>query len=328
MFNTKKLILQTRNLGKQFTEADGRLLNACQNINLNVYQGKTLAIVGESGCGKSTLVKIIMGMTKPSSGNIFFHGEDLTKFNKKQRRESYQKMQMVFQDPYGTFHPKMQVIDILTEPLRNYKRLKRKDREEKAKELLRMVELPEDALYCYPRNMSGGQRQRIGIARALSLEPELLLCDEATSALDVSIQKTILSLLVKMQKERNLSMVFICHDLALVAAIAHEVAVMYVGHVVELLPGEKVAKEALHPYTKALVDSVFSVSKPDGHEITELKGEVPSPLELPAGCPFASRCTECMERCLVEKPKMREVESGHWVACFREMEGRDKNFTI
>lgn len=315
MCDKSDIILKTRNLGKQFPETHGRVLTACDNISLDVYKGRTLGIVGESGCGKSTLVKMIMNMTEPSSGDILYHGESILKYTRKQKRENYQNMQMVFQNPMASFHPKMKTIDILTEPLQNYNLLQKKDKAAKAKELLNMVELPEELLYAYPYRMSGGQRQRIGIARALSLKPEILVCDEATSALDVSVQKTIVELLVKMQKELHISILFICHDIALIQSFAHQVAVMYMGNIVELIPGDKIAREAVHPYTKALLSSLFSVKMAKNKEIKELKGEVPGLLALPEGCPFADRCFKCQEKCRKEKPVMHTIKEAHQAAC-------------
>lgn len=315
MFDESDMILRTEHLVKEFPESHGHILTACDNISLDIYKGKTLGLVGESGCGKSTFVKMLMSMTSPTSGDILYHGESILKYNKKQKRESYQNMQMVFQDPMASFNPKMKTIDILTEPLRNYNRLKKKDKVKKAKELLKMVELPEELLYAYPHNMSGGQRQRIGIARALSLEPQILICDEATSALDVSVQKTIIELLVKMQKELQISILFICHDIALIQSFAHQIAVMYLGNIVELISGEKIADEAAHPYTKALLSSLFSVNMAQNEKIEELEGEVPSPLDISKGCSFASRCSKCREKCRKEKPALREIKQGHQVAC-------------
>lgn len=317
LLDEKEIVLQTRHLTKQFQEKKGQVLTACNDISLNVYKGKTLGIVGESGCGKSTFVKMLMQMVKPTGGEVLYHGENVFSFDRKKRWENYQNMQMVFQDPQASFHPKRKVIDILTEPLQNYKRLARKDREKKALELLEMVDLPGELLYRYPHSMSGGQRQRIGIARALSLEPEILVCDEATSALDVSVQKNVLELLVKLQREQEIAMIFICHDLALVQSFAHQIAVMYVGHVVEIVPGEKVSTNAKHPYTQALLDSVFSMEMDPMEEIKVLEGEVPSPLEVWKGCPFAGRCSQCESQCREEKPKLKQVEDGHFVACHK-----------
>lgn len=258
LFNEKDMILETKNLTKVFTTYDGGALVACNDISLKVYKGKTLGIVGESGSGKSTYIRMLMNLEKPTSGQILYHGKDINKFSEQEVWENRQNIQMIFQDPWAAFNPKMTVMDILTEPLSNYNRIKKSEKKEKALELLKMVELPEEFLYKYPQNMSGGQKQRLGIARAISLEPEILICDEATCALDVSIQKIIIELLVRLQKEKGISMVFICHDLALVQLFAHEIVVMNKGNIVEKFEGDKL-KEAKHPYTKKLLDSVFSI---------------------------------------------------------------------
>ena len=197
----------------------------------------------------------------------------------------------------------------------NFGKLKRSQKEEKARELLEMVELPADFMYRYPHNMSGGQRQRVSIARALSLEPEILVCDEATSALDVSIQKTIIELLVRLQKEKNVSMIFICHDLALIQSFAHQIAVMYLGHIVEVIPGEDVATKTVHPYTQALLGAQFSIHMDPNKKIESIESEAPSPLDIPKGCPFADRCEHCMEKCRSQKPVLQEIAPGHEAAC-------------
>lgn len=315
MFHESDIVLKANHIVKQFPASGGRTLNACNDINLNVYKGKTLGIVGESGCGKSTFVRMVISMDKPTSGEILYHGKNIVNLSKKETWENRQNMQMVFQDPLASFNPKMKIIDILTEPLMNYGRLKRGEREAKAKELLEMVELPADFMYRYPHNMSGGQRQRISIARALSLEPEILVCDEATSALDVSIQKTVIELLVRLQKEKNISMIFICHDLALIQSFAHQIAVMYLGHIVEVIPGEDVAKKSMHPYTQALLGAQFSIHMDPNVKIESIESEAPSPLDVPKGCPFQNRCEHCTEKCKTQKQVLKEVEPGHEVAC-------------
>lgn len=258
LFDEKDMILESKNLTKVFTSYKGEALIACNQVSLKVYRGKTLGIVGESGSGKTTYIRMLMNLEKPTSGEILYHHKNIHEFSQKEVWESRQNIQMVFQDPWAAFSPKMKVIDILTEPLMNYGRLRNSEKKEKTLELLNMVELPENFLYKYPQNMSGGQKQRLGIARAISLEPEILICDEATSALDVSIQKTIIELLVQLQKEKGIAIIFICHDLALVQSFAHQVAVMYLGNIVEVLDGDKV-KEATHPYTQKLLSSIFSL---------------------------------------------------------------------
>lgn len=315
MFKDSEIILKANHIVKQFPASKNRILTACNDINLNVYRGKTLGIVGESGCGKSTFVRMLIQMDEPTSGEILFHDKNIASLSKKEKWLNRQNMQMVFQDPLASFHPKMKIIDILTEPLFNFKRLKKREKEAKARELLETVELPADFMYRYPHSMSGGQRQRISIARALSLEPEILVCDEATSALDVSVQKTVIKLLVRLQKEKNISIVFICHDLALIQLFAHQIAVMYLGNIVEILPGEQAGKEAKHPYTKALLDALFSVHMDKKQIIESVEGDVPSPLDVPKGCPFWKRCSHCIEKCKTEKPDLKEIKPGHQTAC-------------
>lgn len=258
-FSDKDIILETKNLTKIYEKSNNKKVAACNNVNLKIYKGKTLGIVGESGSGKTTLANMLMDSESPTSGEILYHGKDISKFTKKQIWENRQNIQIVFQDPWSAFNPKMNVMQILTEPLMNYNRLKRSERKEKAVELLKMVDLPEEFVTKYPQNMSGGQRQRLGIARAISLKPEIIICDEATSALDVSIQKKIVELLVRLQKEKNITMIFICHDIALIESFAHEIAVMYHGDVVEIIRGGQISEKACHPYTKSLLKAIFPV---------------------------------------------------------------------
>ena len=316
MSENHEIVMQAKHIVKQFPASHGRTLTACNDINLTMYKGRTLGIVGESGCGKSTFVRMVISLDQPTSGEILYHGKNITGLSKKETWENRQNLQMVFQDPLASFNPKMKIGDILTEPLMNYKKIKRSERNAKARELLRMVELPEDFVDRYPHNMSGGQRQRISIARALSLEPEILVCDEATSALDVSVQESVIELLVRLQKEKNICMIFICHDLALIRSFAHQIAVMYLGHIVETIPGEDVSSHAVHPYTKALVGAQFYVHMDPTKKIESIESEAPSPLDVPVGCPFQNRCEHCTEKCKKEMPKLKEIAPGHEVACF------------
>ena len=315
MFKESDIVLSAKHIVKQFPASHGRTLTACNDINLNVYKGKTLGIVGESGCGKSTFVRMVISLDKPTSGEILYHGKNLADLSKKETWLNRQNMQMVFQDPLASFDPKMKIVDILTEPLINFGKLKKSEKEAKARELLEMVELPGDFVDRYPHNMSGGQRQRISIARALSLEPEILVCDEATSALDVSVQEKICELLVRLQREKDITYLFICHDIGLVDLMSHQVAVMYLGNVVELLEKGRLSVNGVHPYTKALIKSIFKVDFKPGEKIQPLEGDIPSPLALPLGCPFQSRCEYCQEICRSEKPQLQEIKKGHFVAC-------------
>lgn len=310
------VILQIKNLTKKFAAEGGKMLTACDNVTLNAYAGQTLGIIGESGCGKSTLVRTILQIHPASGGEVIFDGQDILKLRGEAERQNRRKIQMVFQDPAAAFNPKMKVKEIVCEPLLNFGLIKKSEVDAKAAELLRMVELPEDFKDRYPHNMSGGQRQRLGIARALSLEPKIVVCDEATSALDVSVQEKICELLVRLQKEKGITYLFICHDLGLVDLMCHQIAVMYLGNLVEYIGyGRRISTEGMHPYTKALMKSVFKVDFKPGEKIEPLESEIPSPLDLPKGCPFQSRCGQCMEICRSEKPELKEVVPGHFVAC-------------
>ncbi|MBR3051156.1 MAG: ABC transporter ATP-binding protein [Selenomonadaceae bacterium] len=309
-----KIILSVEHVTKKFPVSGGRFLTACDDITFNVRKGETVAVVGESGCGKTTLLKAIMNMQKPTSGKIIFHGEDITQLTGEAKRQNYRHIQMVFQDPTAAFNPKMKVRDIVCEPLINFDLIGKGDVDSKARELLTQVDLPADFVDRYPNNMSGGQRQRVAIARALALEPEIIACDEATSALDVSVQDTIIKLLVKLQREKGITYIFICHDMALVSLFSHRVAVMYLGSMMEKLDGDKLNR-ARHPYTRALLKAVFSTDQEKNQYIGILPGDIPSPLNIPSGCPFQNRCEYCQELCQQTKSEFSEVEPNHFVAC-------------
>lgn len=318
MYNgeNRQPVLEARQVTKKFPAAHGKMLTACENVSLSLYAGQTLGIVGESGCGKSTFLRLLVGLEKPDSGEILLRGEKISGLRGKALREARRHIQMVFQDPSEAFHPKMKIQDIICEPLLNYHVIRRQEVPARAKELLRMVELPEEFAERYPKDVSGGQRQRVGIARALALEPEILLCDEATSALDVAVQKSVIELLVRLQKKKNIAIAFICHDLALVQQLSHRVAVMYLGHVVELMDGADVASGALHPYTRAMLASVFDLHMDFTHKIRTIEGEAPSPLDIPDGCPFRNRCGEAREECAEKMPPLAETGKNHFCACF------------
>ncbi|MDO4179305.1 MAG: ABC transporter ATP-binding protein [Phascolarctobacterium sp.] len=309
------VVLEIKNLTKKFPVDGGKFLTACDNITLTAYEGKTLGIIGESGCGKSTLVRCLLCIQSTTSGEAIFEGKDLLKAKGEEVRQNRKKIQMVFQDPNAAFNPKMLVKDILTEPLKNFGMIKDSEVDAKAAELLEMVELPTSFKDRYAHSMSGGQRQRLGIARALALEPKIIVCDEATSALDVSVQEKICELLCKIQKEKKITYLFIAHDLGLVDLMCNQVAVLYLGNVMEWMETGRIGQDCKHPYTKSLMKSVFMVDADARYKIQPLDGEIPSPLDLPPGCPFYSRCEKRSERCLNEKPQLQEVEHGHWVAC-------------
>ena len=302
---------------KKFPLPQGKYLIANNDVSLKFYKGKTLGIVGESGCGKSTFMRMMVRLEEPTSGEILFKGKDIAKMKGEELRKNRRNVQMVFQNPSTSFNPKMKVRDIICEPLMNFGLINKKEKDAVARKYLEMVELPGDFAERYPHNMSGGQRQRVGIARAIALEPEIIFCDESTSALDVSVQKTILELLVKLQKEKNLAIGFICHDLAMISSIAHEIAVMYMGNIVEILSGDQVREGALHPYTKALLQSVFDLHMDFSKPITPVEGEAFGATEDLKGCPFHNRCPYCMEKCRKKRPELKTIGENHEVACHR-----------
>lgn len=312
--------LEARHVTKRYPAPGKRTLIANNDVNLTLHKGRTLAIIGESGCGKSTFLRMAMSLEQPSEGQILFMGEDVSRLKGKALHEHRRHIQMVFQDPAAAFDPRMKVADIICEPLGNFGLVSRQDKMEIAASLLEMVGLPADFVSRFPHSMSGGQRQRIGIARALALEPEVIMCDEPTSALDVTMQKMIIELLVELQKEKGVSIGFVCHDLALAQSFAHQVAVMYLGSVVEVIPGEDIAEKSMHPYTRVLTSSVFDLSTDPNYRIDPPKGEVPSPLDVPAGCPFANRCERRTEECSKDRPSLEKVGKDHMVACFNRVD--------
>ena len=315
MSEKREVILEAKHVTRRFAASHGRTLLANNDINLKMYKGETLGLVGESGCGKSTFMRFLVSLDTPSEGEILYRGTDITKLKGEELRNNRQNIQMVFQDPTLSFNPKMNIRDIVCVPLMNFKKIKKSEKDAVCRKLLEMVELPGDFADRYPHNMSGGQRQRVAIARALALEPEIVVLDEATSALDVSVQKTVIELITKLQREKNITFGFICHDIALDQLVAHQVAVMYLGNLVEVLPGKDLDMKAMHPYTRALMGAVFDINMDFSKPIESIESEAPSPLDLPQGCPFQGRCEHCMDICKKENPHLVGVENGHSVAC-------------
>ncbi len=321
MFDEKDLLLEARHVTRRFPAPGGRELVACDDVNLKLYKGKTLGLVGESGCGKSTFMRFLVWLDRPTEGEILYKGRDITKLKGRELHDMRQHIQMVFQDPSTSFNPKMRIRDIVCEPLLNYGRIKPSQKDARARELLEMVELPGDFAGRYPHNMSGGQRQRVAIARALALEPEIIVMDEATSALDVSVQETVIELITKLQREKNITIGFICHNLGFIQSFSHQIAVMYLGNIVEVMPGDQLSRVCCHPYSRALLNSVFDTKMDFSKKIEPIKGEPPSPLDLPTGCPFQDRCERCTDLCRRQKPRLTEIGPGHEVACHLFAEG-------
>lgn len=316
MGTTKEPILELKNVKTTFKVPKG-ILKAVNGVDLTIYKGETVGLVGESGCGKSTLGKTIMRLYCPDEGQVMFEGQDIWRYNKKEKKEYTKNVQMIFQDPYACLDPLSVVSDIVAEGMKIHKMYKGPELEERVLELLKMVGLNKDHANRFPHEFSGGQRQRIGIARALSLEPKLIVCDEPISALDVSIQAQVVNLLIKLQREMGLTYLFISHDLSMVKHISDRVGVMYLGSFVELASNEVLYSSPKHPYTQALI-SAIPEADPDYEsqkEKTKLEGEVPSPLNPPSGCKFRTRCKYATERCAQEPPVFREVEPEHFVAC-------------
>lgn len=314
----KKPILEVKHLKKYFPVDAKHTLKAVDDVSFTIYEGETLGIVGESGCGKTTCGRTCIGVYEATSGEVLYKGKDINKMTAAERKEFTKKVQMIFQDPYSSLDPRMKVHDIIAEGMQIHKLVSSKAEEIKAvQSLLEQVGLNPEHASRYVHEFSGGQRQRIGIARALAVNPEFLMCDEPISALDVSVQAQVVNLLVKLQKERGLTCMFIAHDLSMVKHISDRVGVMYLGNLVELADSDALYQYPLHPYTKALL-SAIPVPDPDIERQRNqicLEGEVPSPMNPPAGCHFCNRCSYAKEECSCQTPVMREVELGHFVAC-------------
>lgn len=311
-----EVLLTTENLHTYFSTKRG-VLKAVNGIDLSIREGESLGLVGESGCGKSTLGKTLMRIYQPSHGKILFRGEDISTLSRKKAKDYTKRVQMIFQDPYASLDPLFVIGDSIAEGIAAHRTMSRAEAREKTAELLDLVGLNPSSINRYPHEFSGGQRQRVGIARAISLDPELIICDEPISALDVSIQAQIVNLLRELQQSRKMSYLFITHDLSMVRQISERIAVMYLGKLVEIAPSSRIYDRALHPYTKALL-SAIPIANPDVEEKRKripLTGDVPSPIDLPKGCSFCNRCGYCKEICREEVPTFREIEKDHFVAC-------------
>lgn len=315
-------ILEVKHLKKYFKTSRG-MLHAVDDINFTIERGKTLGLVGESGCGKSTTGRAILRLIEPTSGEIIFDGKDINSLSKREMRHMRKEMQIIFQDPFSSLDPKKTVSQIIAEPIIENRIITNKlKREERVLELMDTVGLAERYINTYPHELDGGRRQRIGIARALAMEPKLIICDEPVSALDVSIQAQILNLLEDLQEKLGLTYIFITHDLSVVNHFSDDIAVMYLGQIVEKAPAEELFENPIHPYTRALLSAIPIPELGHKRERVSLKGEITSPIEPPEECRFAKRCLECNDEiCKSKVPSLIEVSPSHFVACpLKQME--------
>jgi oligopeptide/dipeptide ABC transporter ATP-binding protein len=314
-------VLEVDGLVKHFPVLRGVLrravahVKAVDGVSFSIQPGETLCLVGESGCGKSTVARLILRLVEPTRGSITIGGTDVTKLSESEMRPHRRRVQMVFQDPYASLNPRMASGDIVAEPLENYSSLSGAERRERVTKLFERVGLRADALNRYPFEFSGGQRQRLGIARALALQPELIVADEPVSALDVSVQAQVLNLLMDLQEEFGLAYLFVSHDLGVVEHIGHRIAVMYLGKVVELADKQTLFREPQHPYSQALIAAAPIPNPRARRERMVIEGDVPSPVNPPSGCRFHTRCPFATDRCRSEEPQLRQIAQGHLVAC-------------
>ena len=306
-------------ISKGFSLKDKGAIKAVDGVSFFVNEGETFGLVGESGCGKTTLGKAILGLVPTTAGNVEFMGKNITGMSRDEMREVRRNLQVIFQDPYGCLDPRKTVEQIIGEPMVVHKIGNKKDRHDRVRELMDVVGLSPAHIYRYPHEFSGGQRQRIGIARALILNPKLIICDEPVSALDVSIQSQVLNLLNDLQDKYGLTYIFIAHGLPVVKYISNRIGVMYLGKMVEMSDSEELYAKPLHPYTQALMSAIPIPDPTHEKEQIILEGEIPSPLNPPSGCHFHTRCRFAEPKCAQEEPPFIEYEKGHYVACWRCM---------
>ncbi|PIC63615.1 hypothetical protein CSV79_10760 [Sporosarcina sp. P13] len=317
----KRPLLEVKNLKLHFPidkgllEKEQKYVKAIDGVNFSIYENETFGLVGESGCGKSTTGKAIMKLIDPTDGEVIFRGKDISKYSRKEMRNVYKNIQLIFQDPFASLNPRKSVGKIIEEPLIVNSNLDSKARKQRVHELLELVGLHAYHSTRYPHEFSGGQRQRVGIARALALNPKIIIADEAVSALDVSIQSQVLNLLRKLQRELGLTYLFISHDLSVVKHISDKIGVMYLGKIIEQGTKDSVYAKPLHPYTQALLSASPTISSENRQERIVLKGDMPSPANPPTGCAFHPRCFAAKPECKMVQPELRDVGDGHFVAC-------------
>ncbi len=318
---TETALLEVRDLKKYFPVKKGILsrtvghVRAVDGVSFSLRQGETFGLVGESGCGKTTVGRSILRLIEPTAGQVVFNGQDLLTLDTEELRQVRGSLQIIFQDPYSSLNPRMNVGKIIAEPIRNHLKNTKAQTRDRVAHLMESVGLHPDQMSRYPHEFSGGQRQRIGIARALALNPMVIVCDEPVSALDVSIQAQVINLLVELQEKMNLSYIFIAHDLSVVEHISDRVAVMYLGRIVEMATDRELYQNPQHPYTQALLSAVPIPDPEAGRQRILLEGDVPGPLNLPSGCTFHTRCPKRMEECSQKEPIFKDEGNDHWVAC-------------
>ncbi len=316
-----EVLIEARHLKKYFPTGDkNKPVKAVDDVSFQIFKGETLGVVGESGCGKSTTGRLVLNLLEPTEGSVTFKGTELTTLSRKEMRAIRRQMQIIFQDPYASLDPRKTVYQILAEPFQiHHPRMSREEIFAEVTKLVDCVGLRPEHIYRYPHEFSGGQRQRVGIARAIALNPEFVVCDEPVSALDVSIQAQVINLMQDIKKQYSLSYLFISHDLRIIKHFCDRVMVMYLGNVVEIGTKDAIYEKRRHPYTQALLSAIPNIKNQDSSQRIILSGDIPSPVNPPSGCPFHPRCRYCMDICKTEKPCLRTLADGTQVACHLDM---------